>query len=184
MKLTIDTRWLDAFSSYDDTVRLAMYDAMFAYLEGKQPRLKPELMLAFNIIKPWLDEELNKRNRLAERSKENGKKGGRPKEDQKKEIHKEEPKEPIGFDKYYHLDEYKDRTDNLKKLDAWIKTNTPYIYAHMKPLKQKEYDKLESRFGIEEICNKLLQIENRKDLRKRYSNLYLTLNNWLKNGYS
>lgn len=183
MKLTIDTKWIEAFSEQDDTVRLAMYDAMFAYLEGKEPMLSSENMMMFFIIKPFLDEEANKRIRLAERSKENGKKGGRPKEG-KKEAPKQEPKEPIGFRRFLDLDEYKERSDNLRKLDKWIEDNTPYIFANLKPLKQKEFDKLFERYGIKEICDTLMNIENRKDLRKRYTNLYLTLNNWLKNEFS
>lgn len=40
--------------------------------------------------------------------------------------------------------------------------------------------KLKEQFGTEQIMEVCLDIENRKDLRKKYSHLYRTLLNWLK----
>lgn len=80
------------------------------------------------------------------------------------------------------VDEY--RSDKLVKLDEWMKRHTPYIAENLNPLTQKEFDKLLGEYGIRAMCDTLEQIENRKDHRKKYVNLYRTLLNWLKNGYS
>ena len=84
-------------------------------------------------------------------------------------------------DSLFGEEEY--RSTELKKLDAWMEKVTPYIYYNIPHLKQKEFDCLLMKYSISEICDTLQQIENRKDLRKRYTNLYRTLLNWLKNNY-
>jgi hypothetical protein len=64
----------------------------------------------------------------------------------------------------------------------WLKDNAPYIarnFSHT--LTSDELKKLKQTYGSERIAETILQIENRKDLRKRYTNLYRTLLNWLKN---
>jgi len=40
---------------------------------------------------------------------------------------------------------------------------------------------LKEKFTSQQIIDAILDLENRKDLRGKYSNLYRTLNNWIKN---
>lgn len=66
--------------------------------------------------------------------------------------------------------------------DEWLKSNCPYIFAHYKLPTDAELTKLKTAYGSEAIADTCCQIENRKDLRKNYTNLYRTLLNWLKRG--
>ncbi len=64
--------------------------------------------------------------------------------------------------------------------DEWLKSNCPYIFAHYNLPTDAELTKLKTAYGSEAIADTCCQIENRKDLRKNYTNLYRTLLNWLK----
>lgn len=184
MILSIDTKWLEAISEFNDTMRLALLDGMFIYLEGGSPSLGKDAMVVFSALKPFLDEVRDKRTRLAERSRANGKKGGR----KARTNDNKEPNKPTGFSglKYedcLKLPEYQDRSDKLRALDGWMKKYVDYIYKHFEPLTQREFDCLHPKYSSEQICDTLLQIENRKDLRKKYKSLYRTLLNWMKRNY-
>ena len=49
-------------------------------------------------------------------------------------------------------------------------------------MSQQEFESLTGRYGFEpnQVAKTIAEIENRKDLRKKYTNLYLTTLNWLK----
>ena len=66
-----------------------------------------------------------------------------------------------------------------ERFSAWLSSECPYIAAHLKPLTDAELDKLKNQFSTEDIMRVCHEIENRKDLRKRYTNLYRTLLNRL-----
>ena len=70
-----------------------------------------------------------------------------------------------------------DATENFKN---WLKEHCPYIYEHLELPTEKEFLKLRGTYTAKEIAEECEQIENRKDLRKKYTNLYRTLLNWLK----
>lgn len=67
-----------------------------------------------------------------------------------------------------------------ERFDGWLKSNCPYIFKNMTLLTNAEFEKLKSKYSSEMIADVCSDIENRKDLRKRYTNLYRTLLNWLK----
>lgn len=179
MKIMIDTKWLEAVGYLDDELRLIMLDAIFAYLQGQEPLLILEAQRVFNTLKPYLNEEREKRMALAERSRTNGQKGGRKPKVEKKE----KPPKASGYEKYLDMPEYKDRCEKLRSLDKWMEKHTPYLYANIRPLTQAEFNCLVEKYNSTQICDTLSQIENRKDLRKNYTNLYRTLLNWLKTNY-
>lgn len=179
MKLIIDTKWLDAISDLDDSLRLVLLDGIFAYMEDREPLLGVEAFRIFCTLRPFLDEEKFKRIRLAERSRKNGMKGGR----KTKTKNLVEPKKPTRFEDYLKQEKYQGRSERLLKLDEWTKKYVPYIYDNIPPLTNREFEQLMKKYNIEQVCDTLLQIENRKDLRKRYSSLYRTLLNWLKKDY-
>ena len=70
------------------------------------------------------------------------------------------------------------RTNNA--FEEWLKENCPYISKHYTLPNEKELSKLKEKYSSEQIAETCAQIENRKDLRKKYTNLYRTLLNWLK----
>lgn len=175
MKIVIDTKWVECLADFDPDTKVALYEAIFDYMSDKEVKLPKDTLMMFSILKSMLDEEKNKRIRLAERSRENGKKGGRKAE-------KKNPQEPI---KPIRLSKYDDesRSETLKRFDEWIKKNAPYVYANLEPLSEKEFESLRAKYGGHQMADTIEQIENRKDLRKRYKSLYRTLLNWLKTNY-
>ncbi len=82
--------------------------------------------------------------------------------------------------------EYRKESDNdsyLKFLD-WIEDAAPYVAHNINPLSENEFEKLKGAYGSKAIMVNIQNIENRKDLRKKYNSLYRTLLNWCKNGYN
>ena len=79
----------------------------------------------------------------------------------------------------------KKKNPYFEKFELWIKENAPYCAnpIHIKQLTEAEFLKLKEKYKAEQIAETVLKIENRKDLRKKYSNLYRTLINWLKTNY-
>jgi len=74
---------------------------------------------------------------------------------------------------------------NQKYIDFnnWIQKNAPYCsntqnFSHQ--ITEEEFIKLKEIYSGQQIADIILKIENRKDLRKRYTNLYLTVKNWIK----
>lgn len=179
MLITIDTKWVESIRDFDNGTKASLYDAIFDFMTDNEVNLPKDTLMAFSILIPLMNDVKSKRTRLAERSRINGQKGGR----KPMQKAKEEPKKPIGFDRFLEMPQYMDRCERLQRLDEWKQTHTPYIYANLRPLTQKEFDCLVKKYNAEQICDTLLQIENRKDLRKRYTDPYRTLLNWLKNNY-
>jgi len=63
---------------------------------------------------------------------------------------------------------------------TWISDNAPYCYGHMDMITEVEYYRLKDKYTSQQITEVISQLENRVDLRKKYSNLYRTTLNWLK----
>ena len=80
------------------------------------------------------------------------------------------------------IGEYRRNSGNtgyLKFLD-WLEASAPYVSHHIKPLSEDEFERLRAQFGSRAITVNIHNIENRKDLRKKYASLYRTLINWCK----
>ena len=82
---------------------------------------------------------------------------------------KQENKEQEGYSKRY--------LDFLK----YLETHTPYCYKNMTLPTEVEFYKMVDKYGAKMVAETVEQIENRKDLRKTYTNLYRTMLNWLEN---
>lgn len=71
-------------------------------------------------------------------------------------------------------------SEQSKNFDAWLTDKCPYIAKHYTLPTDTELAKLVDQFGANMVADVCEQIENRADLRKKYTNLYRTLLNWLK----
>lgn len=72
-------------------------------------------------------------------------------------------------------------SERYLSFQTWLKNNCPYIFGHYSnKITEAEFDKLQGRYSSQDIGNVILQIENRIDLRKKYTNLYRTVLNWIK----
>lgn len=77
------------------------------------------------------------------------------------------------------------RTD-FDKFNEWLLRKAPFC-ANTKnfpvQISETEFYKLKEQYSGKQVADIIEQIENRKDLRKRYTNLYRTVLNWLKKEY-
>ena len=94
-------------------------------------------------------------------------------------------KEDTNVSKKENEIEIESKNDDYIKFRKWMKENCPFCdnpknFASSR-ISEKEFEELKSKFTGLEIASVILEIENRKDLRKKYCNLYRTTLNWLKN---
>lgn len=206
--------WRDAIKDLPDSVRLELYDCIVRYAFGEQiGGLKPMASIAFKFIKPILDRDREKYATAAEKNKNNGSKGGRPKRNKNEKTQK-----PNGFSenpKKHDNDNVNDNdnenvNDNENENESesvkgqcaapcsngethshpyrvfieWLKTEAPYCYGNMKLPDENELQLLRSKFDTSQLESIIGQIENRKDLRQRYTNLFRTILNWADKEYA
>lgn len=72
------------------------------------------------------------------------------------------------------------------KFNDWVKRKAPFCSNPKNfpsQITEDEFLKLKSSYTGQQIADIVEQIENRKDLRKRYVNLYRTVLNWAKKEY-
>ena len=94
-------------------------------------------------------------------------------------------KESTYVDKKKTKNEEEITNEDYRKFRIWMETNCPYCNnprnMPSSTITQAEFLKLKSEYSGRDIAETILEIENRKDLRKKYANLYRTTLNWLKN---
>lgn len=183
----------EAIKELPRDVQGEIYTAIMEYsLYGKETDdLKPIARSIFTLIKPQID--------INAKRFENGCKGGRPakSETKPKPSNNQSETKPKPNDNVNDNvnDKEKESTNvdkkepngsaSLSKYDnflIWIETNTPYCHKHLKPISEVELMRLLNKYKYTEkqITDAISGIENRKDLRKKYANLYRTVLNWLK----
>lgn len=73
-----------------------------------------------------------------------------------------------------------DPASRYGKFLLWMRQDTPYCYKNLTLPTEKQFEKLLNDYGGESVKDIVEEIENRKDKRKNYSNLNLTIRNWMK----
>lgn len=183
-----------------------LFDAIFRYqIEGVE-EVDDDIRMPFLFFLNQFRFDEQKYSDICAKRRESGKKGGAPKgnknalkqNNQNKQMVEKQAKqarEPNGCleesSPIPPKEEYIDsslRSESIHTNNAcasfhdWLSKECPYIFSHYKHLSDTEFDKLKLAYSSEAIAETCLNIENRLDLRKKYSNLYRTLLNWLKNG--
>ena len=72
------------------------------------------------------------------------------------------------------------------KFNNWLKRKAPFCgnpKNFSSQITEAEFLRLKEKYTGKQIADIIEQIENRKDLRKRYTNLYRTVLNWAKREY-
>ena len=104
-----------------------------------------------------------------------------------KEEEKEDKKEsPNGDKKEAKASSSASSNPDFLKFNDWLKRNAPYCSNaknFSSQITEAEFLKLKEKYTGKQIADIIEQIENRKDLRKRYTNLYRTVLNWAKKEY-
>ena len=98
---------------------------------------------------------------------------------------KDNIKEDTNVSKKKTKNEEEITNEDYRKFRIWMNENCPYCNnprnMPSSTITQSEFLKLKSEYSGRDIAETILEIENRKDLRKKYANLYRTTLNWLKN---
>ena len=112
---------------------------------------------------------------------------GQAKGDNKKKDKENNTKEsPNGDKKEAKASSSASSNPDFLKFNDWLKRNAPYCSNaknFSSQITEAEFLKLKEKYTGKQIADIIEQIENRKDLRKRYTNLYRTVLNWAKKEY-
>lgn len=68
----------------------------------------------------------------------------------------------------------------FEKFNTWLKENRPNVSQLKTQMTEVQMNYLIEEYGKERFFDILAQMENKVDLLKKYSSVYLTANNWLK----
>ncbi len=72
-------------------------------------------------------------------------------------------------------------SERYSRFQQWLAKECPYILKHFeKTISEREFEKLLETYSARQLCDVISEINNRADLRKRYTDLYRTALNWLK----
>ena len=156
--------WLETFEELDDAEAGRLVKHLFRYVNDLDPHAEDKLTkMTFIPIKQTLKRDLKKHEAVAERNRENGAKGGRP-------------KKPTGLS---GLNEKPKKADSDSDSDNVNDNKDIYMsFKHLK-ITKAECIKLHENYTKEQIDTVLEAIQNYKG-NSKYVSLYLTAKNWLK----
>jgi hypothetical protein len=97
---------------------------------------------------------------------------------QEKEKEKEEVKEKVNINIVSH--ETKIKNEAFERFNKWLDSETTFVRKIKKQMTEEQFMKLKKTYNSTQIMNTILNLENYKDATKRYTSVYLTVNNWLK----
>lgn len=83
-------------------------------------------------------------------------------------------------------EEEPEKLSDHAKFTQWIKTYAPFCAQRKNfpnQITETQLKRLKKKYTAEEIAFIIEQIENRKDLRQKYTNLYTTVVNWAEKEY-
>ena len=189
-------------------VQCEVYNAIMEYaLNGNLPtELSTIANSIFILIKPQID----KNNKRYENGKNGGRpviSGDKQKPNHNHTITKGKPNHNQTITNIEPNDNVNDNVNDIKKestnvdkketsvsspstdylkFNEWMQRKAPYCSNSKNfpsQITESELLKLKEKYSGQEIADIIEQIENRKDLRKRYTNLYRTVLNWAKKEY-
>jgi hypothetical protein len=175
-----------------------LFKILLMYVNDLNPEVEDLLLkIAFQPIKLQLKRDLNKWEEFRTKQSENGKLGGRPKKAEEKpkkpKPFSEKPKKANESQKSLTVTVTDTVTDNVNDnvndiylnnknhpLQNFIIQNFKNVKKLKDQLTHEEAVKLSENYSKKLLAEKIEAMENRPDLTKKYSSVYLTLNNWCK----
>ncbi len=199
--------WADELLKLPEDLRLKIDDAVKRYvLYGEEPTDREVLYSMFGLMRKQIDRDTEKWNDIRCKRRKAGAKGAAVTNRQKSaksanagKSRQSSANSAVNVDVDVDVDDIIDsslhsesplsndnvsapaqESEGMRSFKSWLESNCPYIFKHYTLPTEKELEKLKQQYGSNTIAETCQQIENRKDLRKRYSNLYRTLLNWMK----
>ena len=188
--------YFDVAMELPDKDRLAFYDALAKrQFLGEEPTLTGMAKLAYISqkyvidaqVKGWED-KTGTSLKVVEKQEVNtpcqgGCQGGSDGRSyapsvQEKEKEKEEVKEKVNINIVSH--ETKIKNESFEKFNKWLDSETTFVRKIKKQMTEEQFMKLKKTYNSTQIMNTILNLENYKDATKKYTSVYLTVNNWLK----
>ena len=197
--------YFDVAMELPDKDRLAFYDALAKkQFFGEEPILKGIAKLAYISqkhsidaqVKGWEDKmglslqviENQCNNNPCQGGSQGGDDGGcyAPSVQEKgkgkvkeevKEKEEEEGKEDINIVSH----ETKIKNEAFEKFNKWVDENASNVRRIKNQITEEQFTKLKEKYNSQQIMQIILNLENYKDAPKKYTSVYLTVNNWIKN---
>ena len=190
--------YFDVAMELPDKDRLAFYDALSKrQFLGEEPTLTGIAKLAYISqkyvidaqVKGWEDKtgtslkvvEKQEVNTPCQGGCQGGTCGGSyapSVQEKEKEKEKEEVKEKVNINIVSH--ETKIKNEAFERFNKWIDSETTFVRKIKKQMTEEQFMKLKKTYNSTQIMNTILNLENYKDATKKYTSVYLTVNNWLK----
>ena len=188
--------YFDVAMELPDKDRLAFYDALAKrQFLGEEPTLTGMAKLAYISqkyvidaqVKGWEDKtgtslkvvEKQEVNTPCQGGCQGGTCGGSYAPSvQEKEKEKEEVKEKVNIN--IVSGETKIKNEAFEKFNKWLDSETTFVRKIKKQITEEQFMKLKKTYNSTQIMNTILNLENYKDATKKYTSVYLTVNNWLK----
>ena len=188
--------YFDVAMELPDKDRLAFYDALAKrQFLGEEPTLTGMAKLAYISqkyvidaqVKGWED-KTGTSLKVVEKQEVNtpcqgGCQGGSDGRSyapsvQEKETEKEQVNEKVNINIVSH--ETKIKNESFEKFNKWLDSETTFVRKIKKQMTEEQFMKLKKTYNSTQIMNTILNLENYKDATKKYTSVYLTVNNWLK----
>lgn len=190
--------YFDVAMELPDKDRLAFYDALAKrQFLGEEPTLTGMAKLAYISqkyvidaqVKGWEDKtgtslkvvEKQEVNTPCQGGCQGGDGGGSyapSVQEKEKEKEKEEVKEKVNINIVSH--ETKIKNEAFERFNKWLDSETTFVRKIKKQMTEEQFMKLKKTYNSTQIMNTILNLENYKDATKKYTSVYLTVNNWLK----
>ena len=188
---------MNAINILPEEMRGDLLQAIVLYgLWGERPKKTTPVMQAIlEMVKPQIDVN-NLRYENGKKGAEYGCLGGRS---TKRTVESSNPTRTPNVYDYVDEDEKENEfkreaeasthapNEDYIKFKEWIRQKAPYCANPQNfpssQITEAEFLKLKLVYTGQQIAEVIEQIENRKDLRKKYVNLYRTVLNWAKKNY-
>ena len=76
--------------------------------------------------------------------------------------------------------ETKIKNEAFEKFNKWVDENATNVRRIKNQITEDQFTKLKEKYNSQQIMQIILNLENYKDAPKKYTSVYLTVNNWLK----
>ena len=97
-----------------------------------------------------------------------------------KKVKEKKEKKEIKVNDITVSPETKIKNEAFEKFNKWLDSETTFVRKIKKQMTEEQFMKLKKTYNSTQIMNTILNLENYKDATKKYTSVYLTVNNWLK----